>query len=433
MSPFAFVVARKIYKPYIIIPLFLYVCLMYRILDGTCDRATRKDTRINNDNRNSISVERNSKENSNFTSSFLKLAQEYRTVERHRRYILDALREVVDHEEVSRSKDIPLPVFHQLNSIHDSNDYQGNYHREDQTNQDIQAPRYTISCQNIHEIQLKRKIGHGYSKQTFSADFRGHPVAVKMVSRHQMEVKSCIDKLNKSFPDIVAQRNRCFSFSNMKLMKEILLLQQLHHPGFASLLGYCIRNEESDTTDLSERGIVSVFELGTRITSYNLQTLPWPEKLKHALELAEFLYYLEFSPLGSLRIRDFKEEHFLMINGSLKMIDLDDVDNLEPSCSVYVSIDAQEEMALEGKDNGCGFNLPCQKGLCVGFNAKQNMMYMNKLFFKHLLFPLVFPREAATDLGNILADLDSGHLTAEMLIHRLETINNVSLYLRDIL
>ena len=184
-------------------------------------------------------------------------------------------------------------------------------------------------------IKLQAKIGHGVYKQTFKGTFRGIPVAVKMVTRHQREVKTCIDAINGSVTMRAEQRAKYFVHPSMKLMKEILLLEQLNHPGFVKRLGYCVRSEESDTSDLSERGAVSVFELGQKLMLGNLQLTTWQERIRHSVNLAEFLHYLEHSPLGSLITRDFKEGHFLMVGTRIKIIDLDDVDNLEPSCDNY--------------------------------------------------------------------------------------------------
>jgi protein kinase domain-containing protein len=61
-----------------------------------------------------------------------------------------------------------------------------------------------------------------------------------------------------------AEKQRCYVPSTLKLMKEILLAEQLQHNNIASLLGYCVRSEESESTDIAEHGVVSLFELGNR-------------------------------------------------------------------------------------------------------------------------------------------------------------------------
>ena len=300
----------------------------------------------------------------------------------------------------------------------------------DVSNERLSLPRHMFNCSNIHIINLQTKIGHGVSKQTFKGTFRGMPVAVKMVTRHQKEVKTCIDALNSSELERSTERSKCFVHPKMKLMKEILLSEQLNHPGLVKLLGYCVRSEESDTTDLSERGVVSVYELDQKLMLGNLQLATWQEKIRHSINLAEFLHFLEYSPLGSLVVRDFKEDHFLMVGNRIKLIDLDDVDNIEPSCDEYTSYYHHGKQPKSSRD----FGLPCNQGLCIGFNAKHNLKYMNLIFFKRLLYPNMFPKSIREEIGALNADIDSNMITAkdtrrrlnDLLVKGLNTSANVS-------
>ncbi|KAK3603758.1 hypothetical protein CHS0354_023374 [Potamilus streckersoni] len=285
-------------------------------------------------------------------------------------------------------------------------------------NDNILKPKYLFNCSNIHRIRLIRKIGHGVSKQTFQGEYNGVPVAIKMVTRHQSEVKSCLDQLRSTNDNTPEKRSKCYVFSTMKLMKEILLLEQLDHPGFIRLLGYCIRSEESETSDLSERGVASVFELGERFHLNNLQLLSWQDRLRHAIALVEFLIYLEHSPLGSLRVRDFKDGHFLMVDSNIKMIDLDDVDNLEPSCLPFLdsgSAGVTKLVVFGNYVRSCEFGVKCQRGLCVGFNAKQNLKHMNDLFLKRLLFPANLPEKMVSAVSEINVYLDDLDISAQEL------------------
>ncbi|KAL4220415.1 hypothetical protein ACF0H5_020818 [Mactra antiquata] len=362
----------------------------------------------------------------NGTEKLTAIIQEYKSLEESRRDVVSTLRHIVSRDDIrdGNGVDIDLKIL-----LHDVEPVKQTEEMTKVTQRDIPMsesnPKHLINCSNIHEIHLQTKIGHGVSKQTYKATFRGRPVAVKMVTRHQSEVKQCIERINDNHPQKDELRSKCYVFPTMKLMKEILLLEQLNHPGFVKLLGYCIRSEESETTDLTERGVVSVFELGERVVFYNIQTLTWQQRLKHAMQLMDFLNYLENSPLGSLRVRDFKEDHFLMVNNELKMIDLDDVDNLEPSCNVYVSADTQYELAKKGINNGCEFELTCSRGMCIGFNAKQNLKFMNKVFLKHLLSPFVFPRQISQDIGALLADIDSSLVSSYDVFTQLKNFQNI--------
>ncbi|XP_059178663.1 extracellular tyrosine-protein kinase PKDCC-like [Physella acuta] len=342
-------------------------------------------------------------------------------------------------------------------------------------------PALLFNCSSISRMKIRNKIGHGVSKQAFTAEFSGLQFAIKMVTRHIHEVRTCLDQIkqmkiaqqvfsqnklstpafsvnhndktnqsnhkssqhNTAFKPLQyhdnnheqnykethhtssnpvindspaveitqGERQRCYTYPTARLMKEILLSEQLQHRNLVSLLGYCLRSEESDSTDISEHGVISVYELGSRFVLDNLQILPWQTRLRHAIEMAELLDYLQHSPLGSLIVPDFKEGHLVMVNDSLKLIDLDDVNNLEPECD-----------AMDNKENPCPYNLRCVRALCEGFNAKENLKHMNKLVLKRLLFPLTFPESVVAKIGQLNADLDSLNLSARELRTQLVAI-----------
>ncbi|CAL1546614.1 unnamed protein product, partial [Lymnaea stagnalis] len=344
-------------------------------------------------------------------------------------------------------------------------------------------PALMFNCTSISRMKIRNKIGHGVSKQAFVADYAGVQVAIKMVTRHIHELRTCLENLRRikiaqaafsnggrsdhgqkssrrvrrdgngflpleilkssldpdggastilpligsnrtlghappgrqsvgSTADVTAEeRQRCYTFPTARLMKEILLSEQLRHHNLVSLLGYCVRSEESDSTDISEHGVISVYELGARFVLDNLQILPWQARLQHAIEMADLLDYLEHSPLGSLIVPDFKEGHLVMVNGSLKLIDLDDVNSLEPECDPQDSRQGQ-----------CPYSLRCARALCEGFNAKENLKNMNKLVLKRLLFPISFPEAVIPKIGQLNADLDSLTLSAHELLVNLTDI-----------
>jgi len=115
---------------------------------------------------------------------------------------------------------------------------------------------YRFNCWNIGGIALRHKIGHGVTKSVYlglvAADTadgqQQRPVAVKMVTRKSKDIASCMQQLPAAAG--VQDHQRCFIAANMKLMKEILLLNQLRHPALLPLLGYCVRSEETDSTSL---------------------------------------------------------------------------------------------------------------------------------------------------------------------------------------
>ena len=72
------------------------------------------------------------------------------------------------------------------------------------------------------------------------------------------------------------------------------------------MLGYCVRSEETTSTALAEHGVVAVHEYMERFYTTGVTAWEWAERLQAAIEMADLLDYLEHSPLGSLRISDFK-------------------------------------------------------------------------------------------------------------------------------
>lgn len=293
---------------------------------------------------------------------------------------------------------------------------------------------YIFNCSNIHHIKIVRKVGHGVSKQTYLGTFRGMKVAVKMVTRHVSDIQSCLKRYKEQGdnPNSARIREKCFVFPTMKLMKEILLLEQLSHPNLIKLLGFCVRSEETDTTDLSEHGIIAVHEFGEHFMIDNLRILPWQTRLKHARQLVSLLQYLENSPVGSLRISDFKETHFLMVNNDrIKMIDMDDIHNIEPKCSTYnrpalgyVLKDVPAH--LSRGENECEYSLPCRMALCLGFNAKFNLDRANALFFKRLLYPSSFPSNITRRLEELNVELDTLSISTIDLLRELDSIQLIA-------
>jgi len=92
-------------------------------------------------------------------------------------------------------------------------------------------------------------------------------------------------------------------------MKEILLLDQLRHRGLAPLLGYCVRSEETESTSLQDHGVLAVYEHGTPFYVTAMRDWPIDRRLDTAVQLADLAAYLHRSPLGSLRVADFKDPH----------------------------------------------------------------------------------------------------------------------------
>ena len=309
--------------------------------------------------------------------------------------------------------------------------------------------RYKYNCSNIGQIKIRHKLGHGVTKQVYLGIFGDEQVAVKMVTRNVIDVTSCLKSiheenehhtvhLDNDKPD--RDKGKCFVFPNMKLMKEILIMEQINHPNLMTMLGYCVRNEETESTSLQEHGVIAVYEYGMRFYVNSLSAWSLRNRLKAALELTSLLYYLQYSPLGSLRVSDFKDNHFLLINNRIKLIDLDDLTSLEPSCAIPQSYPSARLDYKENKQSDtnmltnvpdvkrlCHYGLSCQGGICPGHNAKYNLDNMNRVLFKYLLgleHNLDVDTQIIGSLISLKHDLDRLKVSAKQIMVRLNELIN---------
>lgn len=51
-----------------------------------------------------------------------------------------------------------------------------------------------------------------------------------------------------------------------------------------------------------------------------------------ALGISQILHHLAHSPLGSLSMNDFRRQQFVLVGGTLKLSDVDDLGVGEPAC-----------------------------------------------------------------------------------------------------
>ena len=319
---------------------------------------------------------------------------------------------------------------------------------EHKTDQDIRG--FMFTCNNIDQIVVKRKLGQGVTKQVYLGQYGGSKVAVKMITRNVIDVKSCLLKLKRNVTgidevELPRETQRCYTLPNMKLMKEILLLHQLKHPNMLKLLGYCARSEETESTSLQDHGVIAVYEYALPFYPSTLSTWPWYLRVKTAFELTDLLHYLHHSPLGSLRISDFKEIHFLLKDGRIKLTDLDDVTSLEPKCDSHPSdnVGNVDSIAVANGANAlynhgakgntlsrtCGFNLQCVGGICQGFNALHNLAHMNKHYFQYLLYgDCENHEEMCSMLRNRLNNLDISAGKLKELLYQMMRVSYVPGY-----
>lgn len=86
-----------------------------------------------------------------------------------------------------------------------------------------------LGCDEIATLTLHRRIGRGTTKDVYSSMYKDKMVAVKMVSPKVQDIKACLRR--KMFRN----EEECYTYANYKIMKEIALAQQLHHPNIVKV------------------------------------------------------------------------------------------------------------------------------------------------------------------------------------------------------
>lgn len=84
------------------------------------------------------------------------------------------------------------------------------------------------------------------------------------------------------------------------------------------------------------------------------------------LGLVRLLHFLSESPLGSVALLDFQPRQFVMVEGELKLTDLDDATTREPLCRT--DADCLLQFPLRNFSARCS-----ERGLCEGMNEMRNL------------------------------------------------------------
>ena len=164
----------------------------------------------------------------------------------------------------------------------------------------------------------------------------------------------------------------CVDRPRAAFLYDISLQLQLQHPSIIKMLGYCTRGIQhvpSPADHVLNRQLISVFEYGEKFK----MDIPreFSEEVKLSLDLLDMMDYLSNSPIGPIFVDDFNDGNLMLMDGHLKIADLEAVWSTEEHC---------------GLSHGCHHNLECVKGECVGHNARL-MVLEAKNYLQYWLAP----------------------------------------------
>nr|XP_054749349.1 extracellular tyrosine-protein kinase PKDCC-like [Lytechinus pictus] len=270
-----------------------------------------------------------------------------------------------------------------------------------------QIQQQIYSCKHTDIIKVGKTIGQGHTKVVQEGTLLGRKVAVKSAGMQVKSVKDCLER------GIYHKKEDCLLLAMYKVLKEAMILRQVRHPNIVKLIGLCARSEIG-SPNIKERGITLVVELGRPVHLHELVEESWARRVKYCIEIGRLLQYLEDSPMGSTTISDFRDEQFVMVDGVLKLSDVDDLSSTEPDC------DQNMECLVNGKSAvKCSSNMKC-----AGLNAHLNLLYAYEVFIGPLLSRDV-PPSLQTATKNLLKSLKKGELDAEGMVYRLKNLQAI--------
>ncbi|XP_072121127.1 extracellular tyrosine-protein kinase PKDCC isoform X2 [Mobula birostris] len=243
---------------------------------------------------------------------------------------------------------------------------------------DFQFRSLPLSCSDINNASSVHYLGSGYTKAVYKAVLNETlAVALKSVDFEGHDMENCV----KHFGTL----KDCYRLASYKLVKEMTLLQRLQHTNILKLYGFCYQdsNHIADT-------LTTITELGSPLEMIQLLQTSWEERFRICLSLIRLLHYLAHSPLGSVTLLDFRPRQFVIVDGELKVTDLDDASINETPC--LRNSDCFMEFPARN------FTLTCSlEGICQRMNEKRNLYNAYRFFFTYLL-----PHSAPSSLRSLL-------------------------------
>ncbi|XDA74060.1 hypothetical protein R6Z07F_004278 [Ovis aries] len=228
------------------------------------------------------------------------------------------------------------------------------------------GPGPRLGCAALRNVSGAQYLGSGYTKAVYRVRLPGGAaVALKAVDFSGHDLGSCVREFGA--------RRGCYRLAAHKLLKEMVLLERLRHPNVLQLYGYCYQDSE-DIPDT----LTTITELGAPVEMIQLLQTSWEDRFRICLSLGRLLHHLAHSPLGSVTLLDFRPRQFVLVDGELKVTDLDDARVEETPCT------GNADCILEFPARN--FTLPCSaQGWCEAMNEKRNLYNAYRFFFTYLL------------------------------------------------
>lgn len=269
-----------------------------------------------------------------------------------------------------------------------------------------------LDCDGIKNMTDVSYIASGWTKAVYKAKYKGRDVAVKVVDTKGWDYTSCIE--NGRDPQT------CHLNGAKKLVKELLILRALNHSNIAKVIAYCVPSKPYDETD--DSAVTLVTELGTPLDLIRLLQMSWEDRLRVVFEVTNLLHFLANTPYGSLALLDLKRQQFVLVNGTLKLSDVDDIGLEEQTCKTETDSCSYKRQASQNMLNlQVMFQTECVNNYCVNYNEKVNAFKTGQHFTLALL-PHGAPKKFQPNIQEILQEYTSVNLSSGTLVKKVSNL-----------
>ncbi|ESO92038.1 hypothetical protein LOTGIDRAFT_62659, partial [Lottia gigantea] len=264
-----------------------------------------------------------------------------------------------------------------------------------------------LNCDDIDNITDKEYIASGWTKAVYKGLYKGKPVAIKTVDIRGQDVGSCVEA-GGSVED-------CYWRAAQKIVKEIVILQGIPHDNIIKVIGFCVPQKDSEKD--GGRTVVMVTELGETIDLIKLLQMSWEERLRISYDVTVLMYHLSGTLYGPVSMNDYRRQQFVLVNGQLKLSDVDDVGFDEPTCS------EDNDCLVIFSSSNFTKKLQCVDGYCHGYNEHRNLFNAGRHFTTFLL-PHGAPKTLKLPIDEIVSAYNSLSLNSKKFVEKMTQVVN---------
>ncbi|XP_062596964.1 extracellular tyrosine-protein kinase PKDCC-like [Saccostrea cucullata] len=262
-----------------------------------------------------------------------------------------------------------------------------------------------IKCEDFVDILNRTYLESGWTKAVYRGNYKGLPVAIKTVDVKGQHLKSCVAKGHR--------HGDCYHRAAQKIVKEIVVLQAIAHENVIKVLGFCVPGTNSNI-----QGVAMVTELGESVDLIKILQMSWEDRFKISFDVSSIIEWMASSSYGSLAMNDFRRQQFVLVDGSLKLSDVDDVGFGDPGCV------KNEDCTIHFSSSNFTQKIPCKEGTCLNYNEKKNL-YNGGRHFTTFLLPHGAPESLRPLVDKVVEGYSNLTLNSHQIVQLMKKIKSL--------